>query len=483
MTKVLDGLAKSTNLSANFFGAGASLNVEKLTDVLSSKGSVLIGTEKIYYREQHIRDYLEDCVEQFLNEKKDAHRRIVIFVDDLDQCTPEKALELLESIKTFFDIEGIIYVIGMDPKSIDSIISVKYGKESRIGGLEYLQKIVQLPFSIPVWSSPDLTDPIKEMIVSIGLSQPIVTSLLEKTNIGLIIKSAKLNPRNVKRFINSIILSLSKYAQNTHYIEGLISIQAFYFHGEKWLQLLELIIPYNDRVLFLQDFIVRTRERPEIFNQEDLSKFVKEIPNIRSKLNSKIIEIYRKIADINDDDLFMFLKESAKSLLKIDKIENYLRVADETKKIDTNTIESNVEIKGLELLDELNRLKLKQNELEAGIKKFNISTKGCIIHLPYADLTHQKLKGIYLSKAFLFKADLQNADLSKADLSRADLRYANLSEANLSEAYLYRTDLSRADLRYAILSEANLLQAQLVRTDLSNSCIINSKNYQLTSIK
>ena len=47
--------------------------------------------------------------------KKDGpNSRIVVFIDDLDRCMPEKAVEVLESIKTFFDIEGMIYVIGMD---------------------------------------------------------------------------------------------------------------------------------------------------------------------------------------------------------------------------------------------------------------------------------------------------------------------------------------------------------------------------------
>ena len=307
VTKVLDGLAKSVNLNANSFGVGASFDVEKLMDILNSEGSVQIGTEKVFYRKQHITDYLEAYVKQFLDEKNT--RRIVIFVDDLDRCTPEKALELLESIKTFFDIEGIIYVVGMDPKSIDSIINVKYGKESKVDGLEYLQKIVQLPFSIPVWSSTDLSDTIKEMIWSTGLSHSIMTHLVDQTNIGLIIKSAKLNPRNVKRFINSIVLSLFIYEENINYIESLISVQTFYFRGEKWLQFLELITPYKDRIQFLQDFILKTIYKPEIFNQEDLNNFVKEISKEYSASNRKIIAIYKKIIDINDDDLFIFLKE------------------------------------------------------------------------------------------------------------------------------------------------------------------------------
>jgi predicted KAP-like P-loop ATPase len=40
--------------------------------------------------------------------------RIVVFVDDLDRCLPQGALEVLEAMKLFFDLEGFIFVVGLD---------------------------------------------------------------------------------------------------------------------------------------------------------------------------------------------------------------------------------------------------------------------------------------------------------------------------------------------------------------------------------
>jgi uncharacterized protein YjbI with pentapeptide repeats len=529
VTKVLDGLAKSANLNANAFGAGASLDVEKLTDILGSEGSVQIDNEKVYYRKQHITDHLKEYVEQFRREKN--ARRIVIFVDDLDRCTPEKALELLESIKTFFDIEGIIYVIGMDPKSIDSIISTKYGRESKVDGLEYLQKIVQLPFSIPVWSRTDLNRTIKEMIGNIGLSEFMKEQLLDESTIGLIIHLAKLNPRNIKRFINSIVLSLFIHGGSL-FIDSLISIQAFYFRGIKWVHFLELLIPYNNRIQFLQDFIIRTAfpldsvdfplssmDRidyvPQIRDREALYNFVKELSRGDSKLNKNIVQIYQKIIDINDDDFFIFLRAAAMSLLKIERIENYLRAVDTN--FDTPV---NSEVIGFESLD----------KLKVGIEEFNEYVSKFIprpvIHLPFADLSMRNLQGISWYRANLFMAQLFDSDLSPdersmspwshldmANLSGANLGHANLSGvrlssanlswtfspntnfsaadlsgADLSRAYLSGADLSGADLSGADLSKANLSWAKMSRVNfsgtnllganLSNSIIINPNNYQ-----
>lgn len=138
---------------------GIKLDMSKMIDDYKSEGSFFHGKDRIQFYE-HISDRLQKELKILRKNKYDI--RLIIFVDDLDRCTPERALEILESIKTFFDIEGIIYVIGMDPATIDTIIRTKYGEKSEIDGLHYLQKIVQLPFQIPMWSDNDLTKTIKK---------------------------------------------------------------------------------------------------------------------------------------------------------------------------------------------------------------------------------------------------------------------------------------------------------------------------------
>ena len=52
----------------------------------------------------------------------------------------------------------------MDSESIDHIIKQKYGEHSNIKGMDYLEKIVQLPFQIPVWNYKDITESIEKII-------------------------------------------------------------------------------------------------------------------------------------------------------------------------------------------------------------------------------------------------------------------------------------------------------------------------------
>lgn len=54
--------------------------------------------------------------------------RIAVFVDDLDRCLPESALEVLESIKLFFDLPGLVFIVGLD----ESVVGVPCVRSSEI---------------------------------------------------------------------------------------------------------------------------------------------------------------------------------------------------------------------------------------------------------------------------------------------------------------------------------------------------------------
>jgi predicted KAP-like P-loop ATPase len=49
---------------------------------------------------------LEAAVKEF---RQGGVDRVVVFVDDLDRCVPASAVEVLDSIKLFFDLEGFIF--------------------------------------------------------------------------------------------------------------------------------------------------------------------------------------------------------------------------------------------------------------------------------------------------------------------------------------------------------------------------------------
>ncbi len=87
--------------------------------------------------------------------KRGRPTRLVLFIDDLDRCTHNKAVEVLQAIMLLLaDEDGAPFVIfiGIDARVIVKAIEENYGKvlvDAGITGYEYLDKIIQIPFTIP----------------------------------------------------------------------------------------------------------------------------------------------------------------------------------------------------------------------------------------------------------------------------------------------------------------------------------------------
>ena len=87
--------------------------------------------------------------------------KVIVFIDDLDRCDPKKAVEVLEAVKLLLELDRFIVFLALDARIITQAIEEHYGnvlKDAEITGYEYLDKIVQIPFSIPNPKSEDLAN-------------------------------------------------------------------------------------------------------------------------------------------------------------------------------------------------------------------------------------------------------------------------------------------------------------------------------------
>lgn len=174
------------------------------------KAAEAISREARSYHRRQLQ-YMEEFEATFkeaislLDEK--GHGRLVVFVDDLDRCLPEKALEVLEAIKLFLEVPGVIFVLGMDQDVIRQGIEARYAAAFRrqgddkerlelpIQGDSYLQKIVQIPFHLPALAVEDVT----------GFIQVLTPELSERTQ-AVLARGVYPNPRQVKRTLNILRL-------------------------------------------------------------------------------------------------------------------------------------------------------------------------------------------------------------------------------------------------------------------------------------
>ena len=164
-------------------------NLERLTE---------IDKDTIYFDGiKKIEDEIAKIFQQYPNS------RIVIFIDDLDRCSPETTLEVFESVKAFLDIEGFIFILGLSREALDKLITKKFEQMGLTGitGEQYIRKVIQIEINIQKWKPYA----INELIAK--LSKRLDYDDLKKPEIiDLIAKGVERNPRQVKRLINRYIV-------------------------------------------------------------------------------------------------------------------------------------------------------------------------------------------------------------------------------------------------------------------------------------
>jgi len=90
--------------------------------------------------------------------KKD-NARILVVIDDLDRCEPQKAVEVLQAVKLLLNFDSFIVSLGIDARVITRAVEEHYKNmlgPTGASGYEYLDKIVQIPFRIPQPSPEEL---------------------------------------------------------------------------------------------------------------------------------------------------------------------------------------------------------------------------------------------------------------------------------------------------------------------------------------
>ena len=173
-------------------------------------------------------------IEQEMNKilKLYGSSRVVIFIDDLDRCSPKKALEVFESVKVFLDINGFVFIIGLSHDTISKLIEAEYEK-SKIKGDEYIRKIIQIPITLPHWNNADVNIIIDNLINTDKIDRNY--SKLINENKGLIASVVEPSPREVKRFINNFIISYKIYSGNPAIKpKELLVIQAIKFRWKEF---------------------------------------------------------------------------------------------------------------------------------------------------------------------------------------------------------------------------------------------------------
>lgn len=93
---------------------------------------------------EEIRQTVKEILDEIIVE---SAQKLVVFIDELDRCRPNYAIELLERIKHYFDDERIIFVVSVNKEQLIHTISKFYGTSFNSTG--YLNKFFDINVYLP----------------------------------------------------------------------------------------------------------------------------------------------------------------------------------------------------------------------------------------------------------------------------------------------------------------------------------------------
>jgi hypothetical protein len=189
------------------FLAGTTSALVKLqtgSDELAKGTSALFtgGGESVTESIERLKIKLDELVRS-ANERGKVDR-FVVFIDDLDRLQPSKAVEFLEMLKLFLDLEHCVFVLAIDYEVVQLGLKEKLGDAaSGRPGRSFFDKMIQVPFTVPV-TQYDFGKLITTLLANCGIANDPSPGIYHQ----LASKSVGINPRGLKRLFNTFQLLL-----------------------------------------------------------------------------------------------------------------------------------------------------------------------------------------------------------------------------------------------------------------------------------
>lgn len=226
---------------------------ERINAVIEHAGDFLKKTEE---SENSIPEHINAFREEFKEFLAAADiEQLVVLVDDLDRCLPETAIATLEAIRLFLFVPRTAFVVGADEAMIEYSVRRHFPELTSMPGASqyarsYLEKLIQVPFRIPALgiaetrtyitlllagsalgekderflkliaaAREDLRRPWKSSGLDLAAVTKVLGDKLDPATQNAVSVSAQIspilnegakgNPRQIKRFLNSMALRLA----------------------------------------------------------------------------------------------------------------------------------------------------------------------------------------------------------------------------------------------------------------------------------
>jgi Cdc6-like AAA superfamily ATPase len=145
--------------------------------------------------------------------KRAETKRLVVFIDELDRCSPKQVVSVLETLKTFVSVDGCVFIVGADQQVLERALRERARQPTPedvanpyySSGSAYLDKVFQYQLSIPPMRSPALSRYALGLITGRPGVWKRVPDLPEL--VSVLIPTHVVSPRRVKVLLNRFAIA------------------------------------------------------------------------------------------------------------------------------------------------------------------------------------------------------------------------------------------------------------------------------------
>jgi len=254
-------------------------------------------------------DYFDEY-EAFLKRKKSfkcelkklipENGKLIIFIDELDRCRPNFAIETLEVVKHYFDIKDIVFIFSIDIMQLSYSISTMYG--AGMDSMGYLRRFFDFMIKIP---QPNIESYLRSQLYknnTVKIDDDFVYKMI------FLFNKLRLSLRDVDKIVNSFIVFLMYYKDEfrdlPEYHESLEIYLFFIILKNKFPTQYELILNGRytlDKKIFFDDIVLENKFQIEGV----ILRLLKDIASDNAKIyGDKIIKDYKLFAHSDTEASF-----------------------------------------------------------------------------------------------------------------------------------------------------------------------------------
>lgn len=145
MRAALPNSTKRLRQLANYLGEYAE-GLGGLYDVMARAGGAGTVVGKMVSHALRRPTDVATAKNRIVENLKGPGQRILVVVDDIDRLAPDETHQVFTVIKAMADFPNVIYLLAFDRAGVAEAIN----KHLRVNGTDYLDKIVQVPFEVPL---------------------------------------------------------------------------------------------------------------------------------------------------------------------------------------------------------------------------------------------------------------------------------------------------------------------------------------------